>query len=370
MKYSPPLLNGQWYYPEDNDLIELVKAIYTNKYYTNYGPLASEFEASLSVYFSNQEVVVSTNAMLGLMMTLVGMGCNGSVIVPAVTSAGVTEAVIWAGLKPIFADVDITSGQITVDTVNAVVKNDTSVIIAISLWGNACEIDELATFSDQSGLKLIHYAVDAFGISVNGKRVGNDDIVTVFSFDSSKILSSSAGGCVVTNDNTLARRIRNIRSSYGSGPLEKVPVTANGRFSEFQAAIGLWSLSSLESHRENNRNITNVYKNTLVNVCGLNIIDSDNNVDSNHQDFVLIINETESGVSRDYIQKILEERGVFTRPEYNPFLDKSEMIRLYHDGAILPGMKELATSVLQLPVGARVTPEIAANIGGIIKALV
>ena len=365
---SLPLNLGQWYYPDEAELGAIVREIYVNKYYTNHGPLAKKFEASLTEYFIGKEAVVATNATLSLMMTLVGLGVAGSVIVPAVSSPGVTEAVIWSGLNPIFSDVDPLTGHITVETISKVVSNDVSVIVALSMWGNVCDVDGLRSYASRSGIQLIHYAVDAFGASVNNVKVGEDDVTTIFSFHGSKILSCSEGGCVVTNDSMLARRIRNIRSSYGAGPFVKVPVTANGRFSEFQAALGLWSLSRLSVHCELNRGIVKEYEKSMACIDGLKILNISHADSSNYQDIAIVVDEQKLGVSRDHIQKTLNEHGVQTRPKYDSCLNASRMFKAYHTGDELLGMEYLAGSVLQLPVGAKITAKIAIEISEIIKA--
>ena len=362
-----PLTVGQMYFPDDDELEGILGRIYKNRYYTNHGPLAIEFEDSLSVYLGNQEVVVATNATLGLMMTLVALGVKGSVVVPSVAPPGVAEAVIWSGLTPVYCDVDENTVHITVESVMECVKEDTSVIIAGSLWGNVCEFERLSCYAYQSGLEFIHYAVDAFGVSVNNQRVGSCGITTIFSFDTSKFLTCTGGGCVVTNSEILARKIRNIRSSYGAGPFEKVPVTANGRFSEYQAAIGLWSLAWLDRRRSDNKIIYERYVKLLANIDGINLLEIDSSILSNHQDIVLFIDDNKFGSTRDQIQNTLERSNIYTKNDCYTYLNNSDQLTYYHNGS-LASMQRVSKKILRLPIGSQVSLETVDDICALIKS--
>lgn len=359
---------GQWNEPDDDALADLLRRIYKNKYYTNHGPLAVEFESSLSSYLNVDNAVVSTNATLALLMTLVALDAKGSAIVPSICSPGVVEAVIWAGLTPVFCDVDKDTGHITTETVEDVIDEDTSVIVATSLWGNLCEIGNLVDIYGQAGLKIIHYAEGAFGVIVNDVILGCDGDAVIFSFDSANILSTSGGGCMATNNELLARKVRNIRSSYGAGPPEKVPVTANGRFSEYQAALGLWSLSMLEFHRARNKSVIDTYKQSLEGINGIEFLKKREHVISNYQDAVVRIHDPESGVTRDRIRSILEEHNILTTDNSRAYFDNMDVFSSRCDGCVFPNMTDLSKTTLYLPVGSKVTPALAEKIGALVES--
>ncbi|VAX09391.1 hypothetical protein MNBD_GAMMA26-1899 [hydrothermal vent metagenome] len=364
-----PLSIGQMYYPSDEELADIVNTIYANRYYTNHGPLAIEFEKTLSSYLGAKHVVASTNATLGLMMTLIGLGASGSVIVPSFCAAGVVEAVVWSGLTPVFCDVDENTGLISVDTITRVLRDDTCTIIAVSLWGNICGINEISLFAKKTGMEVIHFAVDSFGNSVNGKKVGGDGVTTVFSFDSSKILSCYRGGCVVTNDDMLASKIRNIRSSYGAGSFVNVPVTANGRFSEFQAAVGLWSLNNLEKHRLHNKRIYEIYTKLLVHLDGITVSKIDDSINSNYQYFVVTIDSKRYGLTGNDIQIYLDNEGILINPDCCLPLRRSNVFTKFHDSLDLHGAEVLHEKCLQLPIGSQITHNVANKIGTLVKDL-
>ncbi|NNJ93940.1 MAG: hypothetical protein HKP57_04255 [Halobacteria archaeon] len=359
---------GQWYEPDDDTLADLLRRIYKNKYYTNHGPLAVEFESSLSSYLNVKNAIVSTNATLALMMALVALDVKGTVIVPSICSPGVVEAVLWAGLTPVFCDVDKDTGHMTAEIVKDVIDDDTRIIIATSLWGNVCETGDLVGIYGHAGLKIIHYAEGAFGVIVNDEILGCDCDAVIFSFDSTNILSTTGGGCLATNNELLARKVRNIRSSYGAGAPEKVPVTANGRFSEYQAALGLWSLSELESHRERNKSIIDIYKQSLESISGIQFLGGRGHVISNYQDAVLIIQDSGPAVMRDQVRSVLEEHNIFTTDSYGAYFDNTGIFSSWCNGCVFPNMTQLSDTSLNLPVGSKVTPALAEKIGVLVES--
>ena len=359
---------GQCYEPDDDTLTELVRQIYKNKYYTNHGPLAVEFETALSSYLNVRHAVVSTNATLALMMTLVALDVKGKAAVPAICSPELVEAVIWAGLTPVFCDVDKDTGHMTAKTVKDVIDGDTSIIVTTSLWGNVCDTADLIDSYRSSDLNIIHYAEGAFGAIVNNVVLGCDCDAAIFSFDSANILSTTGGGCLATNNELLARRVRNIRSSYGAGPPEKVPVTANGRFSEYQAALGLWSLSKLESHRTRNKSLVDIYMQTLEGIDGIQFLENRKDVISNFQDAILLIQDSDQGNVRDQLRTMFRKNNIFTTSRHHAYFDNIEIFCDTREDRHFPNAVQISNRYLNMPVGSKVTSALAENISALVRS--
>jgi dTDP-4-amino-4,6-dideoxygalactose transaminase len=366
--FKSPITVGQGYAPDDKALEDILRRIYHNKYYTNHGPLATEFESSLSAYLNVNNAIVSTNATLALVMTLVALDVTGTAVVPAICPPGVVEAVIWAGLTPVFCDVDPDTGHMTADTVKDAIRADTHVVIPVSLWGNMCEAADIYDIFGSSDLNIIHYADGAFGVMHGGKVLGCDSDASIFSFDSHNILSTTGGGCTATNNPLLARRIRNIRSSYGAGPSESVPVTANGRFSEYQAALGLWSLSQLEIHRAQNKSVIEIYKQSLKHIEEIHFIETKSHIISNYQDAVLIIQDSKSGITRNRIRSILEVNNIITSGKCHAYFDNTDIFSRFANDSAFPNMIYLSNTLLHLPVGAKVTPDVAGKVSRLVTS--
>jgi len=349
---------GQLYHPDQIESDIILNRIYSNGYFTNHGPLAIEFEEALEKKLAVNNVIATTNNTIALLIALVGLELKGAVIVPAFCPDSVTAAVLWAGLKPVFCDVSLSSHQITPSILNDVAINNNAVaVIAVSLWGGLCDIDGIASVSNKLDLKVVHYAVDAFGVDET-REVSLDlkNVVTVHSFDETKILSTGKGACVSTDDRDLAEAFRNIRSSYGAKKLVKVPVTINGRFSELQAGIGLWSLHNQEKFKKHNKEISEVYSESLSSIKGIKIFRSEKNIETNYQNIVLVVNPDLCVSSRDDIYKNLKQEKIEVLKGYSQNINLAKLYGMSDD---LCSSRYLAENVLQLPVGKYVSVQTA-----------
>jgi dTDP-4-amino-4,6-dideoxygalactose transaminase len=377
--FEEPVPFGQYHVPNEADYRAVLRRMERNGYFTNHGPLAIEFEQALAEYLGVAHVVVCTNEALGLAMTLQGLatnggpskaaGASGRVLVPALGFPEIVEAVVWAGLEPVFCDVEPDTHQISATAVDGAAHDDVRAVVILEMWGNRCDAQALSAAAARSGTDTIFYAPDGFGTAVAGRAITAPDRPTVFSFQSSRLLATMEGGCVATDDDHQAAVLRNIRSSYGAGRPTPVPVTANGRFSELQAGLGLWGLDHLGASIEHNTAVCQRYRRTLEGLDGLSLYDVGPQVRSNHQMLVAAVDASQFGLSRDDLLELLRAEGVDAQRGAWPMLpDMHSFRRLSPVGAAHPVASRLAQELLLLPVGSAVTPDIAARISELIVA--
>ena len=187
--------------------------ILARRWYTNQGPIAQQLEAQVAALYGVRHAVVATNPTIALIMLMEGMGLRGRVLVSPEAPARCVQAARWAALEPVvcFLDADLPA----LDGVSAMLLSDNDPATPTS-W--ASELG-LALLRDGAGGQFVPEVVRLGG---HGETAGI--------------------GCILTGDDLLAARLRNIRSSYGSGPTVPVVRTANGRVSEPQAAVALLGL--------------------------------------------------------------------------------------------------------------------------------
>ncbi|MFT5050481.1 MAG: dTDP-4-amino-4,6-dideoxygalactose transaminase [Chlamydiales bacterium] len=359
---------GQYFVPDEAGYRGVLERIAANGYFTNHGPLAREFEASLAEYLGVAHVVLCTNESLGLSMALKGMQIDGPVLVPALGYPELVESVLWAGLEPVFCDVDPVTHQISPELLDAAAHDGAGAVVLLEMWGNRCDANGLVEVAERNGLQTLFYAADGFGSAHEGRRVARPDQTTLFSFQSSRLLSTMEGGCLATDDDHFAAVLRNIRSSYGAGAPTAVPVTANGRFSELQAGLGLWGLQRIDTSLGHNRALCDAYRNAIGEVPGLTIYGVSQGVQSNHQCLVLRVDSECSGPSRDELLKILAAERVITSRDTWPCLPERPGFSAWAKGESFPVAEQLAQELLLLPVGSGVSVEAASKIGGLVAA--
>jgi dTDP-4-amino-4,6-dideoxygalactose transaminase len=160
------------------------------------------------------------------------------VIVPSFTFAATVHALQWLGITPVFCDVNPVSHTMDWRCVEKLISPQTTALLAVHLWGGACDVDELAEIAERHNLKLVFDAAHAFGCSYIGRMIGNFGDAEIFSFHARKVLNTFEGGAVITNDDDLAARLRSIRN-FGFRTLDEVVgLGTNAKMSEVSAAMG------------------------------------------------------------------------------------------------------------------------------------
>lgn len=361
---AEPLPVGQLYFPDWDRYEAAMRDLFERQYYTNQGPLVRQLETRLAQRLQVRHAICVTNATIGLLMACEALQLTGKVIVPSFTFIATAQALSWCGLTPVFCDVDPVTHQITPALVEPLIDDEVSAILAVNLWGDACPAGPLQALADRHGLKLFFDSAHSMGCEVAGVPLGRFGAVEVFSFHATKVFSTGEGGCLTTDDDELAARLRNIRSSYGAGHPVDVVKTSNGRMSEAQAAIGLLNLDTFDDALARNRDLFDAYASHLADVPGLTIYRPRQVSRSNHQYVILEVDEAAFGLSRDALQARLKAQNILARRYFHPGAHRSPPyateLPQYVDA--LPVTDWLNTRLLQLPSGALVTEAHVATI--------
>jgi dTDP-3-amino-3,4,6-trideoxy-alpha-D-glucose transaminase len=204
------------------------------------GEEVEQFEGEFAAYSSTEHCVgvASGTAALALTLQAAGIGAGDEVIVPAHTFIASALAVAHAGATPVLCDVDEGTGLIDPEAARALVGPRTAGIVAVHLYGQACDIDAIRAFADPAGLFVLEDAAQAHGAMRDGRRVGSLGSAAAFSFYPSKNLGALGdGGAVCTNDAQLADRIRELRHVGQRRKGEHVALGANERLDGMQAAF-------------------------------------------------------------------------------------------------------------------------------------
>jgi len=313
---------GQLNFPEWVSFESSFRDIFSRQYYTNQGPLVEELESRLQDFLGVKHVVCMTNGTIALMVAAKALELKGKVICPAFTFVATAQSLSWAGLEPAFCDVNPKTHQISVDNAASLIDDNVSAILGVHLWGNSCNPDLLHEIAHKNNLHLYFDAAHAFGCTFSGVAAGNFGALEVFSFHATKVLNAAEGGCVCTNDDYLASRLRNIRSSYGAGSPVNIPLTGNGRMSEAQAAMALLSLEDYPQILERNQTFFKLYDEFVKDIPGLRLIHPAENDTSNYQYIVIEVSQDKFGISRDLLLKVLNAENVIARKYFFPGLHK------------------------------------------------
>lgn len=369
--FAAPLPVGQLYFPDWDRYVEAMRGIFERQYYTNQGPLVRQLEVELQDRLQVRHVICVANATIGLMMAADALELKGRVITPSFTFVATAQSLTWAGVDPLFCDVDARTHQLDPQWVELALQEESvSAVLAVNLWGDVCDRARLQQLCDVKGIPLYYDSAHAFGCEVDGRPVGRGGALEVFSFHATKVFSAAEGGCLCTDDDALAARLRNIRSSYGAGQPVHVSRTANGRMSEAQAAIALLSLSNLPSILQRNAELFGIYREGLTGIPGLRLFEPQAVSETNYQYVVCEIDALSFGLSRDELHAALKAENVLARRYFHPGIHRSPPYRDQPEmNRELPVTEALCESVLQLPIGKLLDPAAAHRLIEVIRRI-
>jgi dTDP-4-amino-4,6-dideoxygalactose transaminase len=204
------------------------------------GPAVEKFERDFASYLGTEHVVGVNNgtAALHLGLLALGVGPGDEVVVPAHTFIATAEAVSHAGARPVFVDVQNETGNMDPALLERAITPKTRAIIAVHLYGQPADLDEILAIADHHRVPLIEDACQAHGATYRGRRAGTYGALGCFSFYPGKNLGAyGEGGAIATSDPDRAARLRRLRDHGQSARYRHAEVGYNARLEGIQGAV-------------------------------------------------------------------------------------------------------------------------------------
>jgi dTDP-4-amino-4,6-dideoxygalactose transaminase len=233
------------------------------------GPEVESFEAEFADYCAARFAVGCASGSDAILLALIALGIRpgDEVICPSYTFFATAGSIWRLGAKPVFADIEPSTFNVSVETIEAAAERCTRLraIVAVHLFGRAVELDGISEFARSRGVPLVEDAAQAVGArDAFGRRVGSIGTVGCFSFFPSKNLGGYGdGGMVTTNDAELARRIRLLRVHGEKTRYLHVAVGMNSRLDAIQAAILRAKLPHLDAWTRRRGKLAQLYERRL-----------------------------------------------------------------------------------------------------------
>ena len=315
------------------------------------GPKTLEFERDLASFRGLNCGVVAVNSgtsALHLGLLCMNLHSTDEVIVPAFTFAATANAVRMAGAKPVFADVDIGTMNLSRETVAPLIGRSTKAVIFVSLFGNMSGIEEIYDLCREKGVALVEDAAQSFGSKSNEIVSGGIADWSAFSFYPTKNITTGEGGAVTSRDDELLTGVRLLRNQGMSKQYENEIPGLNNRMTDLQAAIGIEQLKRAERFLRIRREIAAHYSDVLESLEPLSHQTESPGVESSYNQFTLRI-----PVRRELFRLKLMEAGIQSRVYYPtpvsalaPYRD----LNVEH-----PVATQLSKEVLSIPIHPKMT---------------
>jgi dTDP-4-amino-4,6-dideoxygalactose transaminase len=313
------------------------------------GAAVNRFESEWSAYCGTDFTVGVANGTDALHLVLrgLGIGAGDEVIVPANTFVATVEAIVLAGARPRFADVDDGTLLLTAETLKAAATPATKAVIPVHLYGQLPDMTELVSIADSLGLILIEDAAQAQGATWAGRRAGSFGVAGCFSFYPGKNLGAFGdAGAIVTSDAALADRLRSIRDHgrmqgehghYSHGVLGM-----NSRLDGVQAVVLSAKLRRLDAWNESRRELMAEYRRWIDPFVARLVEELPEGVGVHH----LAVVQVED---RDRVREELAAQGIGTGIHYPVPCHLMTPYEEYADGS-LPVAEAAANRQLSLPM--------------------
>ena len=247
------------------------------------GPRVAAFEREFAAAQGAEHAVAvsSCTAALHLALVVAGVGPGDDVVVPSFSFIATTNAVRYVGARPVFADVDAVTGNLTAGTVAAVLTDRTRVVIGVDQGGVPVDLDAIRSVTDPRGVVVVEDAACGAGSTYRGRPVAARAEIAAWSFHPRKILTTGEGGMVTTARADWADRARRLRehamsvsaadrhASVLAPPEEYLELGFNYRMTDLQAAVGLVQLGRLAEAVDRRRALAAVYAKQVAELPGL-----------------------------------------------------------------------------------------------------
>jgi perosamine synthetase len=289
------------------------------------GPKVAAFEAAVCGALGAPHGVATTSCTTALHLALlaIGVGPGDEVIVPSLSFIASTNAPRYVGARPVFADVDLESQNLTAATVERALTRATRAVIVVHQAGMPADVDAIETICAPLGVTVIEDAACAIGSTYRGRPIGGGQLVAL-SFHPRKLLTTGEGGMLLTQDAALAGRLRRLRehgmavTAHERHTSRTVVVESydelgfNYRMTDLQAAVGLVQLGKLEAIVAERRSLAERYHDALADVPGLFLPSDPPYGTTNYQSYIVRLDD-ELPVERDAVMQELLDQGIATR---------------------------------------------------------
>jgi perosamine synthetase len=286
------------------------------RWVSSKGRFVNEFEALFAQLHGTEAAVsaVSGTAALHLALLAAGVGPGDEVIVPALTFVATVNPVLYAGAKPVFADVDPVTYGMAANAVEAAVTPRTKAILVVHLYGHPVDMTRISAIAERHGLKVIEDATEALGATWEGKPAGTLGDVAAFSFNGNKIITTGGGGMLLAREPETLERMRHL-SLQGRVPgtleYEHDSLGYNYTLSNVSAAVGLAQLERLEQLVAHRRHLADRYR-TAFEGTDLTFCAEVAPARSNHWLMSVLVEDKDATISR------LSQAGIDSRPFFVP----------------------------------------------------
>ncbi|MEW9052630.1 MAG: aminotransferase class I/II-fold pyridoxal phosphate-dependent enzyme [Neobacillus sp.] len=292
------------------------------------GPNVDAFEKDIASYVGvNAALAVSSGtAAIHLALQLLNVGPSDRVFCSTLTFVASANPILYQGAEPVFIDSEPDTWNMSPQALERALKDAASkaalpkAVIVVHLYGQSAKMDEILQLCNQYDIPVIEDAAESLGSTYKGKASGSMGKFGIYSFNGNKIITTSGGGMLVSNDVDAINKARFLATqAKDQAPFyQHSQMGFNYRMSNILAGIGRAQLEVLEDRVSARRAIFHRYYEQLLDVAGITFVKELDYTHSNRWLTTLLIEESVAGITVDNLLRKLDEENIEARPVWKP----------------------------------------------------
>lgn len=344
--------------------IKYVQEAFETNWIAPLGPNVDNFEKDLANYLKINDVAAlsSGTAALHLALILSGVQAGDEVIVSTFTFSASVNPVVYQCATPVFVDSEPDTWNMSPELLQQAIEDrikkgkKPKAIVIVHLYGMPAQMDKIMNIAQKYDIAVIEDAAEALGSKFNGQNLGTFGKFGVLSFNGNKIITTSGGGALVSNDTEAIKKARFLATqARDNAPhYQHSQIGYNYRMSNIVAGIGRGQMEVLDDRVKKRREINNYYRNLLENIDGISFLTEPNrDYYSNFWLTTILIDKAKTGIDSEKVRLAFEQENIESRPLWKP-MHLQPVFR--HYPAYLNGVSEkLFDNGLCLPSGTNMT---------------
>jgi perosamine synthetase len=374
------LINKPWI--DEEEKREVIKVLNDNALTSaakDGGKRVREFESLLKSYLNVKHAMAVNSGTSALHAALLAanIGEGDEVLLPSFTFVATANSVIAAGAKPIFVDVNKRDYTVDIPDLKAKITKNSKAIIPVHLYGHPSDMDEIVELAEKFSIDIIEDACQSLGSKYKNKQTGTFGILGCFSLYASKVLTSGEGGAIVTNDDSLAEKIKMIRNHGMVEGYDTRIFGLNLRLPELSAAIAKVQMNRLEKMLDLRKRNAELLTTLVSSVAHDNGIVLPKETQDKKLNWYLYTIAFKKDNLRDMVQKKMVKDRVGATVYYDPPVHKTpyyEKILASTASSSKPSGRDLGNTdwaskhVLSLPIHPMITQEEIERVAQSIKS--
>ncbi|KEH98038.1 LegC family aminotransferase [Clostridium massiliodielmoense] len=357
----PEIRGNEWKY---------VKECIDTNWVSSVGSYVNLFEEKFGEYLGTSSAVVTVNgtAAIELALLTVGIGRGDEVIVPSMTFISPVNTVRYVGATPVFCDVCRDTFVMDAEKIEELITPKTKAILPVHIYGHPVDMDKVIEIAKKHNLYVIEDATEALGSKYKGRNLGAIGDIGAFSFNGNKLITTGAGGMLVTNNEEYGKRAKFL-STQTKVVLENKAfyhpeVGYNFRMPNLLAAFGVAQLENADDYLKVKKKNANYYNDLLKDVKGITLSIQKEWAENCYWLYSILV-EDDYKLTRDELIKELDKNGIESRPFFMPVHNMPPYRDCIHGDMSIT--EDISSRGINLPSSVSLTEENIEFICSIIK---